>query len=185
MMGPALGLTCYLAGVFVGSLPKATPEANSLGLWPRRVTRVLYVECALLLFTAAIELWLGGHVPRLALRVLLIGSAAFALGLQSAAMQVLQMPGIMTTYLTGTWTTLVRELALSTQGKRGSAAPGEWVPRLQMQATVLLAYAASAACSGLLFQHWRRGMGLLPAVACVTVVATLLVAERKMTSPAS
>jgi uncharacterized membrane protein YoaK (UPF0700 family) len=108
---------------------------------------------------------LGGPGP--ALRHGLVAVAAMALGLQSSAMQSLKLPGIVTTYITGTWTTLVAGLSRLVTGKKSDAGVKT---QLMMQAAVLTAYCASAAFSGLLFRLWRPGLGVLPAAA-VTMVA--------------
>ena len=184
---PVLGLASYLAGVFLGSLPKAGPDESQdkmtvnagAGLWPRRVTRVLVMECLLLIAAALVWFTLGDRQPSLVLRAAMVSVAALGLGLQSASMQVMQVPGIVTTYITGTWTTLVRNLARSTRGEHGENAPVEWEHRLAMQATVLFAYGASAAGAGLLFHFWKRGMGLLPVLALVIAILTLLLAGAK------
>ena len=80
---------------------------------------------ALLLLAAeagwmAIHLHLS-HAPSLEL---LLGTVALAIGMQSGAMVQLKIPGIVTTYITGTWTTMLSGLVrLAKQEKQPEQEP--------------------------------------------------------------
>lgn len=176
-------LLAYLAGVFLGSLfsrpirhavqshpsdPGGQPASR---IWPARTTVLLGVEFALVLLAASlfalVQPQQGSavrHVP-----VLL---AALALGLQSSVMKAQSLPGIVTTYISGTWTTLFSGLAQWVAGdlSKSGAGSSAWEQRLLMQAVVLVVYCGSAGISGLLFLHHHPGgMGWLPVgmLACV------------------
>ncbi len=100
--------------------------------------------------------------PSLAPEVALVGVLAFAMGLQSGAVRALGVTGITTTYVTGTLTGLVGELA----------APGgsrqDWVARI----VVLVALTGGAACSALLVNDARLAAPALP----LTVTSLVLLA---------
>jgi uncharacterized membrane protein YoaK (UPF0700 family) len=182
---PLFAVTFYVLGVFVGTWLLDTcfrrlagggaeggaGKRSSAGeqVWPRAVSWVLCIESLLLVAGAAT--WAYHQAPGRSttpgLRHGLVGLAAVALGLQSAAMQSLKLPGIVTTYITGTWTTLVAGVSRLATGKK---ADDGTKTQLRMQAAVLTAYCASAAFSGLLFKLWPPGLGVLPALA-VSLVA--------------
>jgi uncharacterized membrane protein YoaK (UPF0700 family) len=167
---PADAIACYVCGVFLGTVLLETVFAGGgvdekEQVWPRRITQVLAIE-SVLLFAAAV-VWAGWGAGSAVLRYALVSVAAVALGLQSAAMKSLELPGIVTTYITGTWTTLVAGIARRAVGERRVDEPNA---KLKMQAAVLVAYCASAAVSGVCLRVWARGLGIVPAVA-VTAVA--------------
>jgi uncharacterized membrane protein YoaK (UPF0700 family) len=169
----AVAIGCYVCGVFLGTALLETvfaPRVWSASpakeeVWPQKISWVLGVESLLLITGAVVWARLGGG--NATVRHVLVALAAVALGLQSAAMQSLKLPGIVTTYITGTWTTLVAGLSRVATGRRRVDTPNA---QLKMQAAVLAAYCASAAVSGLLFRQWPPAMGVLPA-ATATFVA--------------
>jgi uncharacterized membrane protein YoaK (UPF0700 family) len=174
VLGPVVAIGCYVCGVFLGTALLETVFSRWSGarnaaqeqVWPRAISWVLGIESAMLIGAAVA--WGRFGSSDAALRHVLVAAAAVALGLQSAAMQSLKLPGIVTTYLTGTWTTLVAGMARVVTGKRRVDTPHA---HLKMQAAVLVAYCASAAVSGMLFRLWAPGVGVLPAVAVSFVAA--------------
>ncbi len=88
------------------------------------------------------------------LRPLLLSLAAVAVGVQSATMLALELPGIVTTYITGTWTTMTATLAHLLQPVRSSDPAGKPPPvlwaQLRSQAALLFVYCSAAALSGAL-----------------------------------
>src|SRR5262249_50712685 len=102
--------------------------------------------------------------------------SALAMGLQSAAVKRLHLPGIATTYITGTitslFTGLVHHLAprarLARAGHPGIAP--KFNPSLRLQAEVFLAYSVAALISAFLYMHWPSAVAWLP-VAAIGVVA--------------
>jgi uncharacterized membrane protein YoaK (UPF0700 family) len=169
---PALAILFYACGVFAGTALLETVlaprrwigSAAKEEVWPQKISWVLSLESLLLIAGAIVWARLGGSSTLV--RHALVALAAIALGLQSAAMQSLKLPGIVTTYITGTWTTLAAGLSRLLTGKRRVETPHA---QLKLQAAVLAAYCASAAVSGLLFQHWRPGLGVLPALTATAV----------------
>jgi uncharacterized membrane protein YoaK (UPF0700 family) len=165
-------VACYVAGVMTGSILTRNVQAESNeNPWPRAVSRTLLLEATLLVFAEAgwaTHLHLTDS-PRGALLPLdlLLGVVAFAIGLQSAAMVQLKIPGIVTTYITGTWTTLVSGLV-----RVRSQAPGqkpEFEQRLMMQAAILTVYFLSAVLTGWLLRYIPAAAGALSAVSVLFV----------------
>ena len=169
---PALAILSYLCGVFVGTALLETifgrwgprTDARPEAVWPRRISWLLSIESVMLIAGGLTWARYGGG--NALLRHGLVCTAAVALGLQSAAMQSLKLPGIVTTYITGTWTTLAAGLARVATGKTTVETPHA---HLRMQAAVLFAYCASAVVSGILFRLWSPGLGILPAAAVTFV----------------
>lgn len=164
-----ISLACYAAGVITGSLLTRNIQAESdSDFWPLAVSRTLLLEAILLLLAEAGWLSTQMHMHltfssrSLAIPLdLLLGTVAFAIGLQSAAMLQLKIPGIVTTYISGTWTTLMNGIV-----RIKSHAPDEerkFEQRLMMQAAILAVYFLSAVITGWLFRYAPAGVGALPA----------------------
>lgn len=96
----AIALAGFLAGVVVGAMLVGPEEGR--GIWPARVTAACALESAILLAVALGGL-LVGAAPAAPEVYALIALAALAMGLQSAAVRVLGVSGVTTTYITGTW----------------------------------------------------------------------------------
>jgi uncharacterized membrane protein YoaK (UPF0700 family) len=98
----------------------------------------------------------------------LLATVSLAVGLQSAAMVRLNVPGIVTTYITGTWTTLVGGLV--TLIRRPTQQQDlQLEERLVTQAGVLSVYLLSAVLAGWLFRYRPIAMGALPACSLLVV----------------
>jgi uncharacterized membrane protein YoaK (UPF0700 family) len=175
LLHPLICLSCYVPGVAIASL--LTKKTLPGSLWSKAVSWTLLLE-AILLATSQVG-WMviqRGmlHLPDAdsarALR-LLLGCVAFAVGLQSGAMVRLKIPGIVTTYITGTWTTLVGGLTSLATGEKKEA-PREKVQleeRLLLQAGVLALYFLAAVTTGAVFRYLPAGTGVLPASAVLLV----------------
>jgi uncharacterized membrane protein YoaK (UPF0700 family) len=90
--------------------------------------------------------------------------------MQSGAMVQLKIPGIVTTYITGTWTTMVTGLVRL--GRHEQQTPGQEIEvekRLALQAVVLTAYFLSAVLAGWLFRHLPLAVGVLPGLSVLLV----------------
>lgn len=177
-----ISLACYAAGVIIGSLlTRNISAAGNSDLWPRAVSRTLLLE-ALLLFLAEAA-WSATHLHLWPSNIpldLLLGTVAFAIGLQSAAMLQLKIPGIVTTYISGTWTALMNGLV-----HIKSHAPTQerqFEQRLRMQAAVLAVYFLSAVLTGFVFRYLPAGVGALSALSVLFVAAYGLI---RHSSPAA
>ncbi len=101
-----IALAGFVVGAALGAIiVEKGPQQTD---WPVAVTRAVLVEGVILgLFTLA---WHLG-VRNGAILYALITLSALAMGIQSAAIRHLKVPGIATTYITGTLTSLVAEFA--------------------------------------------------------------------------
>ncbi len=168
---PALALLAYALGVAVASYVTGR-EARQYqkAVWARSVTLVILAET--LLAAGAEWAWhadrSGAHVPLMALMAVM----ALCMGLQSGAMLQLQVPGVVTTYISGTLTLFVRGITrLATREETSDVAPkAEYEERLEVQAITLGVYLLSAVLTGWLFMEAPRWAGMLP-VACLATVS--------------
>jgi uncharacterized membrane protein YoaK (UPF0700 family) len=99
----------YILGSFVGSRASGQAE-HAQPVWPDRVSVTLATELGLLTVFAAWWEGTGGHPPGTETYGLLAINA-IALGVQSAAVLRFGVPGLSTTYLTGTLTQFVASLS--------------------------------------------------------------------------
>lgn len=102
-------IAAYIVGVVCGAWLAGRAQVTD-GHWPRRVTVALAVEGVLLLGLAVCWLVVGTSGPPL-LDHIMLGLSALALGIQSSAIQRFGVPGLSSTYLTGTLTSVVAGFA--------------------------------------------------------------------------
>jgi uncharacterized membrane protein YoaK (UPF0700 family) len=149
----------YIAGAAIGSKVGARSGSEDEA-WPAAATTTLVIEIAVFaVFTAGWEL-AGAH-PAGPWQLCLLGAAALAMGLQSAATRSVRTP-LSTTYLTGTLTGAVAEIV--TAGRRGKG--------ISLSVTVLAAAVAGAAAGGGVLAVLPAALPVLP-MGAVTVVVTL------------
>jgi uncharacterized membrane protein YoaK (UPF0700 family) len=157
-------LAGYSAGVLIGA-PIATRRARGGETWPLSVTVTLAAEfCVLAGFSVGWEL--TGGSPGSTARLLLIAALAIAMGIQSAAVR--ELGGMSTTYLTGTLTAVISELATRAR------APG-----FTRSLGVLAAVVAGAVGGGLVAEHapaWLPAVILTPLAVVVIASITFEVA---------
>ena len=108
--GSALGHTAaaiggYVVGAALGVLLAGRPRPGD-ETWPAAVNRALAVEFALVA-GYAVAWWSQGSAPSSSWFGPLLATNAMALGIQSSAILRFGVPGLSTTYLTGTLTTVV------------------------------------------------------------------------------
>jgi uncharacterized membrane protein YoaK (UPF0700 family) len=116
----------YIVGVAVGTRLASRPRADQPN-WPTRVTLALLVEfLALVVFCCGWEI--SQHAPAGDSQLGLLSLASAAMGIQSAAVVRLGVPGLSSTYLTGTLTDVVASLVshrrVDEQAGRGLLALG-------------------------------------------------------------
>jgi uncharacterized membrane protein YoaK (UPF0700 family) len=167
LVHPAVALASYAAGVLIGSF--LTSDVRPDQGWSKTISWTLMVEAFLLL--AAEAGWIANqlhasHSPSL---LLLLATLALAIGIQSVSMVQLQIPGIVTTYITGTWTTMLRGLAHLVRHGRLPAQKLELEQRLMLQAAVISVYFLSAVLTGWLFRHFPFAVGAVPALSLLLV----------------
>jgi uncharacterized membrane protein YoaK (UPF0700 family) len=170
---PVISLSSYAVGTMIGS--RLTEKVQPGAVWSKAISWTLLLEALLLL--AAEAGWIGihlniSHAPSLEL---LLGTVALAIGMQSSAMVQLKIPGIVTTYITGTWTTMLSGLVRLTRHEEPAGQEIEFEKRLALQAAVLSAYFLAAVLTGWLFQHLPLAAGLLPGVSVLLVALHALI----------
>jgi uncharacterized membrane protein YoaK (UPF0700 family) len=171
LLHPVIALIGYAAGAVIGTLMAGKARPGSL--WPKAISWTLMLEALLLI--AAEAGWIVIHLDArhsLSLHVLL-GIVALAVGMQSAAMVQLKIPGIVTTYITGTWTTMMTGLVhLVTKERRQTRKQDlQLEERLWMQAGVLSVYFLSAVLTGWLFRYRPVAVGAIPGLSVLLVAA--------------
>jgi uncharacterized membrane protein YoaK (UPF0700 family) len=161
-------LAGYSVGVLVGA-PIATRRASGGETWPLSVTVTLVAEfCVLAGFSAGWELTAGS--PGSTARLLLIAALGVAMGIQSAAVR--ELGGMSTTYLTGTLTAVIADLATRDR-----------TPGFARSLGVLAAVVSGAVAGGLVAEHapaWLPVVILAPLAAVVIASITL---ELAVTQP--
>src|SRR5262249_31604884 len=100
-----IALIGFAIGVFVGAI--IVERESGLPEWPAAVTGALCIEAVLLGIFGVISWVIGTRSGVIYLLIILL---ALAMGIQSAAVRRLGVPGIATTYMTGTLTTLMVDL---------------------------------------------------------------------------
>lgn len=173
---PGIAIACYAAGVVLAAI--LTRNVRDEKSWPRAVSATLLLESLLLI--AAEAAWVSflrnfgpGNTLAAHERNWLLSGVAFAVGMQSGAMVQLRIPGVVTTYITGTWTSLMSGLArLAGGGKLPPPARSKhaFEERLLLQGSILAAYFLSAMLTGWLLENLPSAVGAIPA-ASVFVVA--------------
>ncbi len=173
-----VALAGFVLGVSIGAL--IVDQTPSRGDWSRAASRAVALEWIILgLFT--ITWHLSGSSRTGEVLYALIAVSAVAMGIQSAAIRHLRVPGIATTYITGTLTSMVSgfvgwlharivpsSTAAFTQQATSSA---ERKHGARLQAAVFGIYVLAAVASGFLQARGSKLVTLSPLVALTLVVA--------------
>lgn len=173
----ALHSVAALAGFAVGALVGAAlcgrREQSEAGRWPPRVTLALAVELIVLLAVAAGWALAGGD-PAGGAEYGLAGVLAMAMGVQSAAVQQLRVAGVATTYVTGTLTGLLGDVAL----------PGASRGSLARRSGVLLALVTGAGVGAAVVGVAGGVAALIPVVLVAAVVTVAARGRPRRARPA-
>ncbi len=184
-----IALLGFAAGVAAGALIVQRDQRQ--GDWPPAVTRALALEG--LLLGAFALMWHLTDVDRGAAMVYaLILVSGLAMGIQSAAAQRLGVPGMMTTYITGTLTSLMVgcvswlrsvDVPPPIPGADGKAAaapshPVFWERRVRLLTAVFLLYGCGAFVGGILQTRSSSSVALIPLLAVVLVTVNATVRQR-------
>jgi len=177
----ALALAGFSAGAAIGAL--MVTRRDERGEWPSAVTHALAFEGLLLgVFVAIWHVTQTARTP--AITNILILLSGLAMGIQSAAVRHLGVPGVATTYITGTLTSLMADVAgwfrsMSESSSRDTLvdqiavdASSEVIreARVGLLAAVFFVYALGALVGGLLQSRSSTLSTLLPLVAVAGVV---------------
>ncbi|MEH0932432.1 YoaK family protein [Micromonospora sp. CPCC 205558] len=146
-------IVSFIVGVLAGARVVGSAQPHD-PVWPRRVTWALVLELSVFVVFAVVwEVTLRTPDARVHLALLML--SAVALGVQSSAIQRFGVPGLSSTYLTGTLTSLIA----------GVAARSPWAD-LRPKAQVLLALMVGAGVGALVALH-------LPVVAPALLIVPL------------
>jgi uncharacterized membrane protein YoaK (UPF0700 family) len=167
-----VALIAFAAGVILGAVVVGEGDQASA---PAQVRRAVWFETFVLALFAVAAL-APLPIPSRLTVLLLIVSSGVAMGLQSAAVRRLKLPGIATTYITGTITSFLSGLVHHRRLIRSADAEEQAAslrPSLALQAEVFLAYTLSAVVCAALHLRWPSATALLPLVALLAVDVSL------------
>lgn len=154
-------VAAFLTSRLIRAQDKDADDAKR-SVWPRPVTVAIAAE-AFPLIGVAVAWGLTAGRPTGATQLTLCAAAAFAMGLQSAAVRALGVAGLSTTFFTGTLTETVRDLT--------GPGPLHWSPA----SSGLVALVAGAAAQGAVVTYGQQRLGpLLPLVLVCGVAALSL-----------
>jgi uncharacterized membrane protein YoaK (UPF0700 family) len=184
-----VALAGFVLGVSIGALlahrsgPQASLRRAFLG--PALVEAIILAAFALVFHLPSI--------PRNQTSLyVLIALSAVAMGIQSAAVRRLNLPGIATTVITVTITSLIAGLVrwlhltvVSSPMEEPAGASASSNRHLGLQAGVFLTYVAAAAASGLFQNRFSLAVGLSPLVAITLVLLKAVSSEKPSPRPSS
>lgn len=174
VLHPGIAIACYAAGAIMAAL--LTRNVREGNFWPRAVSATLLIESLVLIgaevaWTSFLHDFGPGNGLAEDERNWLLASVAFAVGMQSGAMVQLKIPGVVTTYITGTWTKLMNGLARLADGKAPPPARSKEVleERLLLQGSILAVYFLSAMLTGWVLGNLPWAVGVIPAASVFLV----------------
>ena len=166
---PVVPLAAFAAGVFVTARLLRPVRISDDDPWPSPVTTVLAL--GLVSQLGVLATWIPTRAePTAGVSHLMVVLLAWAMGVQTAAVNVIRVPGAATTYLTGTLSQLVAQVATT-------GAP----EKLRRECLEVLAMLGGAAIAGMLIVLQPLVLGILPAAA--TVCAILIMRAGQPSSP--
>jgi uncharacterized membrane protein YoaK (UPF0700 family) len=184
-----VALIGFAIGVFVGAI--VVERESEPAEWPAAVTGALALETVLLAIFAATSYLLGStHAGVIYLLIILL---ALAMGIQSAAVRRLGVPGIATTYITGTLTSLMVDLLgwlrwVAARRPASKPQPGSvsipWEQRVSLLAGVVILYCLGALAGGFLQVNSPALATLLPLATMILVVINAVIRQRRPGSTA-
>ena len=151
-------IVSFCVGCALGAKIAGPPRSGD-HVWPPGVTIALTVQLAITAAFAA-GWWITAAAPDESAALAFLGLNALGLGIQSSAVQRFGVPGLSTTYLTGTLTTFVVNIALRRQTNT-----------LRRNADILAALILGAALGALLIRYAPMTAPGLQ-LACLAVVLT-------------
>ena len=167
-----LALIAFVVGAILGALAVGEGESASAAA---AVRRAVWMETVILAFFA-MSAFAPAALSLRAIVLLMIGSSGLAMGLQSAAVRRLKLPGIATTYITGTITSLFSGMVHGLRRRTGTHAETTTLGlkrSMSLQAEVFLSYAVAAGITAALHVRWPSAVGLVPFCALIAVDISL------------
>lgn len=168
-----VALVTFTAGVVVGSI-LVGEKVHGIPWKGVRIATVIET-IVLALFTVVFFSPLH-QTSELSLEALIILSG-FAMGIQSATVKRLNLPGIATTYITGTMTSMIAGLIHQWGTEEDEGDEKEDTaglnPSIALQAWVFVLYALAAVASAVVYKYWPTGVALLPFIAIIAVTISV------------
>ena len=170
-----IALLGFGVGLVIGAL--IVERSADTTPWPRAVTQALGLE-VLILAVFTVGAYMTPVIREVWETQSLIALSAIAMGIQSAAARRLDVPGIATTYLTGTFTSAVTGLVAKarpsprTAPTARAATSHPWRRQVGLQLLTLVVYGFGALIAGILQAHWPRLVAILPFAVVAVVVFT-------------
>jgi len=170
-----IALLGFGVGLVIGAL--IVDRSTDAAPWPKAVTHALALE-VLILAVFTVSSYVTAVIREVWEAQSLIALSAIAMGVQSAAARRLDVPGIATTYLTGTFTSAVTGLvAKSRRSPRTTATQDAvtshpWRRQVALQLLALVVYGLGALIAGLLQGGWPGLVAILPFAVVTVVVLT-------------
>ncbi|HWH53532.1 MAG TPA: YoaK family protein [Gemmatimonadaceae bacterium] len=169
----AAALLGFLLGVAAGA--GIVERDDSPAPWPRAVSVALVCEMILLAVTAAV--WAAAGAKRPPITDALLLGLGVAMGVQSVTVRRLRIPGVASTYLTGTLTALMAGLVRVAMGRR-TPAPEAPTHGSLLMASVWAIYGGGAVITALASPGGGPRTLVLP---LVLIAIVLIAADRDST----
>jgi len=163
-----VSMAAFAVGVYLST--RVVKPSEGSGMWPQRMTVALGIS--LIAHAVFLVVWFASNgQPSVDVAHVLLGSWAFAMGMQSAAVRTLDVDGVFTTAATATIIYLAGDLT------NWSATVAE----MRRLAGVLVSLFIGATAAGALLVHAHIYAPVLPFVITVVAVATAatLLRERR------
>ncbi len=155
----------FAVGVYLST--RIVNASGGTGMWPQRVTVALGVS--LIGHAVFLAVWFASNgQPTVDIAHVLLGSWAFAMGMQSAAVRTLKVEGVFTTAATATIVCLVADIA-----NRSAT-----VAERRRYTGVLVSLFLGATAGGLLLFHAHIYAPVLPFVITVAAVVSAAITLR-------
>lgn len=158
-------IVLYVAGCAIGAAIVGTPDKAD-GLWPARVSRGLASEAVIVVINAGLWWHNGGH-PTGGIQLVMLALNALALGIQSSSVQRFGAPGLSTTYLTGTLTSLVAHFTHRKPARE-----------MALSGLILAAFVVGAVLGGVLIAHAPAWAPCIPIVSLGVVLTASVPVSR-------
>ena len=167
-----LALGCFVVGVMLGALAVDEGDQASADV---AVRRAVWIE-TLILACFALAAFSSRLISQRGIALLLVATSGVAMGLQSAAARRLKLPGIATTYITGTITALFAGLTHRMREKSGrhtGAVTLGLTRSMSLQAEVFLSYLVAAGICAALHLRWPSAVAVIPFFALIAADISL------------
>lgn len=171
-----------LAGFFAGAVAGAFIVFNTKKGWSHYITLSVAIESFIILIL--IIIWFTGpDIKNNYILYISIALSAIAMGIQSSTIRHLHIPGVVTTFITGTITSIgmsaVSGLKNGFRKRVKDGLPGFTVARnleerIELQVIVFFAYGLTAVVTGWLEYHYSFFLPLLPLILILIVLVIVI-----------